>query len=269
MTNRADEKRPVVSVVLPTYNQADYLPQALKSVLNQTWQDRELIVVNDGSTDDTPDILRAYQERHAFTVIHQENRKLPRALNAGFRRARGEYLTWTSSDNIMLPRMLEVLVDALDRHPRVGLVYADWEVIDDGGTVIGGVETLDFDRHLLLRTNYINACFLYRRACQDVVGLYDPEYIYVEDWEYWLRIAGSFDMMRVPQRLYQYRIHGDSLSEEKLRAQAGGASVGYRKLAGRLRTRLWAWYVSKLKWEWRRLKLGRDPGPHLQPYVQA
>ena len=99
----------------------------------------------------------------------------------------------------MLPDMLTELVGALDRWPQVGLVYADWIVIDEVGQAIRTVQTLNFDRHLLMRVNYINACFLYRRICQDKVGLYDPEYLYAEDWEYWLRIAEHFEMRRVPK----------------------------------------------------------------------
>jgi len=261
------KESPRVSVVLPTYNQARYLPDALDGVLGQTWRDLELIVVNDGSTDETARVLDAYQRRHSFTVIYQENQKLPRALNAGFRLARGEYLTWTSSDNVMLPRMLEVLVDALDRHPQVGMVYADWEVIDERGVSLGVVQTLDFDRHLLMRTNYINACFLYRRVCQDVVGLYDPECLHAEDWEYWLRISDCFEIMHVPQVLYRYREHGDSLTEREVLTHAQVPPIGYRRMVARLRARRpWAWYLSRLKWEWLRLKLGRDPSPRMQPY---
>ena len=268
MTAVQDEKgNPRVSVVLPTYNQAEYLPQALDGVFSQTWHDYELIVVNDGSTDDTPRILDEYQRRYSFTVIHQENQKLPRALNTGFRRARGQFLTWTSSDNVMLPNMLEVLVDALNSNPQVGLAYADWGVIDEHGAVIGAVQTYDYDRYLLMRANFINACFLYRRACQDKVGLYDPEFIYAEDWEYWLRISRFFKMARVPQVLYQYRVHSSSLTEMDVLGELEGRSVGYRKLAASFRARPWAWYFSKLKWEWLRLKLGRDPGQHLQHYV--
>lgn len=268
-TSQVGSDSPQVSVVLPTYNQAEYLPQALDSVLNQNWRDYELIVVNDGSTDDTPYILDEYQQRHGFNVIHQENQKLPRALNTGFRQARGQYLTWTSSDNVMLPHMLKVLVDALDSHPQVGLVYADWEVIDEHGAVIGAVQTFDFDRHLLMRVNYINACFLYRRACQDTVGLYDPEYIHAEDWEYWLRISRSFEMRHVPQVLYQYRVHSSSLTETDVLTQAEGRSIGYRKLAASFHARPWAWYFSKLKWEWLRLKFGQDPRLYLQPYARG
>lgn len=269
MMELRETESPRVSVVLPTYNQAQYLPDALDGIFDQTWVDYELIVVNDGSTDETPDILRAYQERHAFTVIHQENQRLPRALNAGFRRARGEYLTWTSSDNVMLPRMVEVLVDALDRHPQVGLVYADWEVIDEDGGLIGAVETLDFDRHLLMRMNYINACFLYRRRCQETVGLYDPAYQQAEDWEYWWRIAGAFPLMRVPRTLYRFRVHEQSLSKSEVLAQPGGMPESYLRLEARFRARPWDWYLSKLKWSWLRFRLGQDPRLVLQPYTEG
>lgn len=264
MTSQLMQDSPRLSIVLPTYNQAHFLPRALDSVLNQTFHDYELIVVNDGSTDDTSHVLNEYQQRYGFTVVHQVNQKLPGALNTGFRRARGQYLTWTSSDNIMLPNMLQVLVDALDRHPEIGLVYADWEVIDEQDVVVGVVQTLDFDRFLLMRIDYINACFLYRRACQDKVGLYDPEYIHAEDWEYWLRIARHFKMMRVPQVLYQYRVHRSSLTQTEVLTQAEGRSIGYRKLAADFHAHPLAWYYSKLKWEWLRFKLGRVPGQPMQ-----
>lgn len=257
------EKNPQVSVVLPTYNQAKFLPKALDSVFNQTYLDYELIAVNDGSTDDTARILDEYQQHYDFTVIHQENQKLPQALNTGFRQARGQYLTWTSSDNIMLPQMLEVLVSALDSHPKVGLVYADWQVIDEDGAMRGVMRTLDFSRYMLMRINYINACFLYRRVCQDMVGLYDPEYIYAEDWEYWWRISGSFRLMHVPQALYQYRLHGHSLTETSVLTEANRESTGYRKLASEFRHSIWAWYFSKLKWEWFKLRSKLERCPQL------
>jgi len=160
---------------------------------------------------------------------------------------------------VMLPEMLEALVEALDCHPEVGLVYADWEEVDECGAVIGVVHTLDFDRYLLMRMNYVNACFLYRRTCQETVGLYDPEYIHAEDWEYWWRICRCFKMKRVAKVLYQYRIHRCSLTETDVLTEAGGRSLGYRRLVASFRAHRWAWYFSKLKWEWLRFRLGQDP----------
>jgi len=188
------------------------LPAALDGVFAQTCPCYELIVVNDGSTDGTADVLADYQERLNFTVITQENRGLPRALNAGFAQARGDYLTWTSSDNIMLPEMLTTLVQALERDQSLGLVYADRYLMDEDGTDLGRFDLPDYDPYLLLHTNLVHCCFLYRRECMERAGGYDPEFIYGEDWEYWIRISRDFRMKRVPQALYRYRLHRSSTS---------------------------------------------------------
>lgn len=262
------QNSPYVSVILPTYNQAEYLPRSLDSILAQTWRDYELIVVNDGSTDGTRDILDEYAAKYGFNVIHQKNQKLPQALNTGFSQARGKYLTWTSSDNFMLPNMLEVLVNSLDTMPNVGMVYADWEVIDDHDAVLGVVHTLDFDRHLLMRVNYINACFLYRMECQEKIGLYDPEYIYAEDWEYWWRLSGVFNVKRVPQVLYQYRIHGKSLTTTDVYSQENKRSAGYKKLYEEFRNQPLGWLISRLKWEWLLAKSKGNP-LQMQPLSQG
>ncbi len=260
---------PYVSIVLPTYNQGDYLPTALESIFNQTWQDFELIVVNDGSTDHTAKVLADYQQRHDFQVIHKTNGKLPRALNTGFEQVRGKYLTWTSSDNIMLPTMLETLVRALDNHPEVGFVYADWEVIDEVDQLVGTVHTLEHDPYLLMRLNYINACFLYRHDCQEKIGLYNPEYILAEDWEYWWRISRTFKLMRVPQVLYQYRVHNGSLTSVAVLTEKQGRSTGYQKLLADFRRHPVGWYLSRLKFEWLKLRMGQDPKLYLQPHLKG
>lgn len=243
---------PKVSIVLPTYNDACFLPQAIRSILRQTWADYELIIVNDGSTDETATLLQPYSVDPRIHIIHKQNEGLPRALNTGFEAATGQYLTWTSSDNILLPTMLERLVTALDSRPDVGLVYADWQVIDDAGTVLGTVQTLDYDPHLLRRANYVNACFMYRRECQDRVGLYDPDYALMEDWEYWWRIAQHFRFMRVPEVLYQYRQHAASLTATRVKNRV---VPSYQRLQQAFREDPLGWYYSKLKWEllrWRR-----------------
>ncbi len=257
---------PRVSVILPSYNDADFLPGAIDSVLNQTWKDLELIVVNDGSTDHTKDVLAAYQHDPRVIVIHKNNEKLPRALNTGFENARGEYLTWTSADNFMLPQMLERLVNTLDSSPDIALVYADWQVIDDAGDILGVVKTLDYDHHLLMRVNYINACFLYRRECQETIGLYDPQYSLAEDWEYWWRISQHFTMQRVPEVLYQYRVHKGSLSHF-IKVEQGGVSTGYRKLEQDFRANRVQWYWSKIKYEL--LKLRRGETELIKPITEG
>lgn len=242
----------LISIVLPVYNQANYLPAALDGVFAQTYPHYELIVVDDGSTDATPEVLGRYQEHHAFTVIRQNNQGLPRALNAGFAHARGDYLTWTSSDNIMLPQMLEVLAGALDADPSVGLVYADRYLMDEEGNDLGRFDLPDYDPYLLLHTNLVHCCFLYRRECMERIGGYNPDFIYAEDWEYWIRISQYWQMKRVPEPLYRYRLHRSSMTTEGVQGRA--RSLSYAQFAGHIRGRMpLRWYVGKLKWWWLRL----------------
>jgi len=247
-----------VSVVLPVYNQAHFLPAALDSVFAQTYTDYELIAVNDGSTDDTANVLADYQKRYGLTIIAQENQGLPRALNAGFARAQGEYLTWTSSDNIMLPDMLAVLVAALDDDQSVGLVYADRYLMDDEGHDLGRFNTCEYDPFLLLHANLVHCCFLYRREWAQRAGGYDPAFIYGEDWEYWVRLSQHCRMKRIPQALYRYRLHRSSMTSDLVRGTA--RNMSYAAFSARIRRRMpLRWYVGKLKWWWLRLARPHHP----------
>ena len=123
---------PRVTVVLPVHNGAAFLDAAITSILAQTFRDFELICVDDGSTDDTPAILRrhALADRRVRIITNSPNKGLPGALNTGFAAARGTLHTWTSDDNIARPDMLARLVAALDAAPDASIAYADFSVID-------------------------------------------------------------------------------------------------------------------------------------------
>jgi glycosyltransferase involved in cell wall biosynthesis len=241
-----------VSVVLPTYNQAHYLPEALGGVFGQTYPHVELIVVNDGSTDATAQLLARCGRLREFTIVEQENQGLPRALNAGFARASGEYLTWTSSDNVMLPEMLSALVRELDGDPRVGLVYSDFYIMDEEGRDIGRFDTVGYDPYWLLYTNLVHCSFLYRRECMERTGGYNPELVYSEDWEYWIRISQHYRFKRVPQALYRYRIHKTSMTGELKRGIA--TALDWKAFTARIRRQMPVrWYRHRLRRWWTRL----------------
>ena len=124
----------MVSIVLPVYNGADMLRESLDSILAQTYTNFELIAINDGSTDNSGEILEEYATRdQRIRVVHQENQKLPRALSRGFLLAQGEFLTWTSHDNRMKLDCLQKLVACLHRHPNWNMVYANIDIIADDG----------------------------------------------------------------------------------------------------------------------------------------
>src|SRR5258705_2440500 len=128
------EHDPLVSVVIPTFNQAAYLREAIDSVLAQTWGNRECIVVDDGSTDGTQGIIASYGDR--IVALRQDNRGAANALNAGIRAARGELICWLSSDDAYLPTKLEVQVAALLARPDAGLCCTGWETMDATGRTL-------------------------------------------------------------------------------------------------------------------------------------
>jgi glycosyltransferase involved in cell wall biosynthesis len=207
---------PLISIVLPTYNGTRYLRDAIESCLHQTYPNWELILVDDASTDETPSIIGEYLARDSrvTTLRNPVNRKLPGSLNAGFARARGDLLTWTSDDNCYRPQALSEMAAFLETNPSVALVYADFTVIDDEGTATGEGWAGPIEE-LPLR-NSIGACFLYRRAVHDCLGGYDEDLALVEDWDYWLRASAAFRLARLREDLYLYRCHNNSLTGTQL-----------------------------------------------------
>lgn len=230
-------QRGLISIVLPVYNGEKYVAQAIDSVLGQSYADLELIIINDGSTDSTPRILERYAAEGRVRVFEQPNQALPAALNAGFRRARGEFFTWTSADNIMHREMLQVLVEFLRARPDVELVYGNEDLIDERGLPACGTDfnpgyqtpqgsnllrrPLDPGELNFVQNNYIGACFLYRAWAARLAGEYDRGCFGFEDYDYWMRMNALFRIapLREDRVLYSYRLHAESLSarEKELR----------------------------------------------------
>jgi len=154
----------LISIVLPTYNGARYLAESIESVLRQSYTAWELIVVDDASTDETPQMIATYRERDSRirSLRHAVNRRLPAALNTGFAAARGELLSWTSDDNHYQPDALAELAGTLAERPDVDFVFADYAIIDDEGRTVREVVAQEPLR--LLSGEATIPCFLYRRA---------------------------------------------------------------------------------------------------------
>lgn len=208
---------PEVSIVLPTYNGERYIRESIESILDQTFTDWELIIVNDCSTDATSDIIKEYTAKDKrIKIIHNKtNQKLPASLNIGFVKAEGEYLTWTSDDNIYFNNAIERMVSVLKDNIEYEMVCADMRWIDEYGTVLKN-EELYYDDKMQCFRNLVGACFMYKRAVIEQVGEYDTDLPLVEDYDYWLRIKKLFGVIhRIPCVLYDYRTHFGSLTETK------------------------------------------------------
>lgn len=205
---------PQISVILPVYNGEKYLKSSIESVLDQTFKDFELIIIDDCSTDASANIAKHYValDSRISYERNDKNLKLPSSLNKGFSKAIGEYWTWTSCDNIYLPNALEKMLSVLSNNQDIGLVYSDMELIDEHGKNNGLIYAGPAD-HLIFR-NVVGACFLYRRSIAKQIGFYDPTLFLCEDYEYWLRIARTAKIHPMKDCLYQYRNHKNSLSQQ-------------------------------------------------------
>jgi len=207
--------RPSISVVLPTHNGAEFLDQAIGSVVAQTWEDWELLAVNDASTDSTAQKIEAWAEKdeRIRAIPLDRNLGLPAALNAGFRLARGAHYTWTSDDNWYRPDALAMLLDALKAEPRSDVIFSDYTEVDENGAPLREIPARW--RGDLLLGNRIGPCFLYRREVDATLGGYAEELTLAEDYDFWLRASRQFRFSPLNESLYFYRIHSDSLTARR------------------------------------------------------
>ena len=202
----------LVSVVLPTHNGRRYIRQSIDSVLVQTLDDFELIVVDDASADDTADIVSSYHDPRLRLIRLTQNAKLPGALNIGFRETRAPYLTWTSDDNWYAPNALEKLHGQLAQDSTLGMVYSHAYLVDDSGDIAGEAPVRPMTGFDDNPWNPVGASFMYTRVAYERVGDYNESYRLVEDFDYWLRIAAAFPTTIIPEYLYYYRVHPGSLT---------------------------------------------------------
>lgn len=211
----SNNNNPLVSIVLPTYNGSHWLVQSIDSVLNQSYQNIELIVVDDCSTDETPVILKEISKKDERVKLlrHSINRKLPISLNDGFSLAKGVYLSWTSDDNWYERTAIAELVNFLDNNRDNGMVCADYKVYQDD-TYQKTIVT-DPSIKSLAYKNTIGACFLYRKSIAEDIGEYDPDFFLAEDYDYWLRVASCTKIGHLDKILYNYRFHSMSLTQKR------------------------------------------------------
>lgn len=224
--------RPLVSVILPVYNQSGFITKSISSVLANDNYPLELIIVDDGSTDEIKTAVKPFLADSRVTVLHEPHRGLCETLNRGFSAAKGRFLTWTSADNRYHSRAIGMLADYLIANPSIGLVYANVELIDRDGKPLKNSsyrpqnQQTDASHKLLLPLsadlladfgdNFVNACFLYRRCIRDMVGEYDSRLLGHEDYDYWLRasVAAPLSHIDTDETLYLYCLHEDSLTAQ-------------------------------------------------------
>jgi glycosyltransferase involved in cell wall biosynthesis len=207
---------PTVTVLVPTWNRAELIGEAIRSILVQTFTDFEVIVVDDGSTDATADALARLSDSR-LRVLHRDHRGISAAMNAGLSLARGRYIARLDSDDVWRPDLLGTLVPLLDSQPEIDVVYAQADALDHG-VVVGHLQGMplrfpdDSLRSLVYDDCTCNVALVARRACLDRAGPYDETLIANEDWDMWLRVARQSRFAFCDQVLARIRWHPGNLT---------------------------------------------------------
>lgn len=215
---------PKVSVVCIIYNSMAYLPQTVASVLAQSFGDFELILVDDGSSDNVAEWAATLTDPR-ISFVSQLNQGIPGARNTGIAHARGLYIAFLDGDDLWDASKLEQQVERLDHSPNVGLVYTHLELIDAHNNYIGRSQTMNAEGDVLstiLVSNFIGSGSspMVRKRCFDELGVFCREstLAWCDDWDMWVRIAAHYDFAVIKEPLTCYRLH------------AGGASTGVKQL---------------------------------------
>jgi glycosyltransferase involved in cell wall biosynthesis len=219
---------PKISVIIPTYNRANYLPQAINSVLNQSAKDVDIMVIDDGSTDNTKDIIRPYLK--SIKYIRQDNAGAASARNTGIENAKGEWIAFLDSDDFWEFSHLEKLIEKQQRNPKAALIYSGKRWVDHRGSPIKNPPIQnDFPEGWIFRDlymhNYISSCscvFVKRSVLLSLGGFSSiPVFRISEDYDLWLRIAAYSFISAVPKFSVNYRRHESNLMHNIVPAIAG------------------------------------------------
>ena len=213
---------PAISVVIPTYNQADYLATALNSVLAQTYRGYEIVIVDDGSTDETAHIVRNFvmARPRQISYVRQPNCGLAAARNAGIRAAKGHWVALLDSDDIWLPDFLETMLRLLHEHPQTDVFYCGVQFMDAHGIDLPQVSNQTVPSHhmyaALLRANFLIPSTIFLRKMAVVgAGYFDPAFRRLQDWELWWRMLQlGYGFVGTEEILVRYRVHDNSLSAD-------------------------------------------------------
>lgn len=211
--------KPVVSVITPTFNRAAFLPQAIESVLGQTFADLELLIIDDGSTDNTRQLVEGYAQDKRIRYFYQENQGQSIARNRGLQEARGEFVCFLDSDNAWMPDKLEKSVSVMQGQKAIDVLYGDFIEIDEQGVELGANKMKRHSGRItpeLLKDNFVSMnTTMTRRACFEDMGGFDTNDRLAEDYGLWLRLSTRYRFFYLPAILGYYRIMQDQISTHK------------------------------------------------------
>lgn len=219
---------PIVSIVMSVYNGERFIRESVDSILNQTFRDFELIIINDGSSDKTMEILKSYNDNRIILII-QKNMGLAKALNNGIAMAKGRYIARQDADDKSDLDRLEKQVNYMEANLSVGLLGTMFKVIDENGTFQRNsclpVEEEIIKERLIEINQFCHGSVMMRKEALEKVGVYRDYFKYAQDYDLWLRISESFQVSNLPEPLYCYRELRNAISSNHIVKQSKYAGV--------------------------------------------
>jgi glycosyltransferase involved in cell wall biosynthesis len=207
---------PKVSVIVPAYNAMTYLPETLKSVLQQTFTDFEVLIIDDGSTDNIVQWTGELVDSRVKLIV-QQNQGASVARNTGIAQAQGEYIAFLDADDLWEPTKLEKQVHCLEENPEIGLVHTNMLLIDWQGKSSGRVMKSNAEgdalKQLLKQNTIATSSVIVRNDCLKTVGEFDRNLRYSQDWDMWVRIAARYPLAVIKEPLVSYRQHPNNATK--------------------------------------------------------
>jgi len=250
----------LISIVTPSYNQAHFIEDTIRSVLSQDYPHMEYLIVDGGSTDNTVEIIRKYESRLTWWVSEKDLGQTD-AINKGFARAKGDILAWINSDDTYESGAITAAVNYFHAHPEVGMIYGDCNFINERGDVIGKFDSAQTNYRLLRQgyTHIPQQTMFFRANLWKQVGPLDPSFYFAMDYDLWTRISARSEIKYVPQTWANFRLHTSGktiLADDRCWPEM--IRVHYRDGGSFFSTIMVRYYVRKLIapiWSWRRKQM--------------
>ena len=206
---------PLVTIYITNFNYGLYLNESIKSVLNQTYQNYELIIIDDGSTDNSKKVIEKFRHLKNVKIIFQKNKGLNFANNIALKLSKGKYITRLDADDWLDENFLQVMVSNLKKDPKIGMIFCNYYLVDKNGSIIDQFLRHDFKKVKLLDQPAHGACSLINTECLKLIGGYDKNFRSQDGVDVWIRLIQKYKIKNINLPLFYYRQHGKNLTSNK------------------------------------------------------